>query len=232
MDSHGNALGEPRQAFELPAHASYPYLFRHEDDIYCIAESAQARDTVLWKALQYPTQWTRVTSILSDIAVVDPTIVQHEGLWWLFCTDADNEPNTNLYIWYAESLQGPWAPHALNPVKTDVRSARPAGTPFVYNDNLYRPAQDCSRTYGGGITICRVDRLTPTEYSEKEVTALTPEQTSPFADGLHTIAEAGRFTVFDAKRHVFLLSGVMRQIRIQLRRLRSSIRAPDFFGVN
>ena len=44
---------------------------------------------------------------------------------------------------------------ALAAVKTDVRSARPAGTPFVYQGELYRPAQDCSRTYGGSIVIHR-----------------------------------------------------------------------------
>src|SRR5213596_456309 len=54
---------------------------------------------------------------------------------------------------------GPWRPHPGNPVKVDVRSSRPAGGPFLFGGNLYRPAQDCSRTYGGGITINRVTHL-------------------------------------------------------------------------
>ncbi len=36
----------------------------------------------------------------------------------------------------------PWVAHARNPVKTDARSARPGGTPFVVDGVLYRPGQD------------------------------------------------------------------------------------------
>jgi len=66
----------------------------------------------------------------------------------LFFTDADDGPLTKLRVWFADDLLGSWCPHPGNPVKPDIRSARPAGTPFVHDGALYRPAQDCSRTYG------------------------------------------------------------------------------------
>ena len=71
-------------------------------------------------------------------------------------SDLLRAPLTDLHIWWSDDLFGQWRPHAANPVKIDARSARPAGTPFVHAGTLYRPAQDCSHTYGGAVAICRV----------------------------------------------------------------------------
>ena len=87
---------------------------------------------------------------------LDPTIVEWAGRWWMFGTRRDRDPNAELWLWHAPSPLGPWTVHAANPVKIDVRSSRPAGTPFVLDGVLYRPAQDCSRGYGGAVVVNRV----------------------------------------------------------------------------
>src|SRR5439155_16783323 len=115
--------------------------------------------------------------------------------WWLACTRRDVGENMPLFVWHARSLEGPWEPHALNPVKADIRSSRPAGTPFVHRDILYRPAQDSSRMYGGGIVINRVLRLTPTEFKEEPAAAVEPFSEGPFPDGIHTLSAVGEITL-------------------------------------
>src|SRR5437899_1038840 len=115
-----------------------------------------------------------VRPIIEHFAAVDSTILQHDGLWWLWCTNAEDEPDSKLLLWYAFDLFGPWRPHPGNPVKVDVRSSRPAGRPFLFEGDLYRPAQDCSRTYGGAITISRVTRLSLTEFCEEPVVHIEP----------------------------------------------------------
>ena len=97
-----------------------------------------------------------------------------------------------------------FSPHAANPVKLDVRSARPAGTPFVHNGHLYRPAQDCSGSYGGKTVINRVIRLTPTEFEEEQVAVIKPYKNSPYPDGIHTISVAGNMTIIDGAKKVFV----------------------------
>src|SRR5207253_8229013 len=52
-------------------------------------------------------------------------------------SDLDDE----LHLFHAERLTGDWQPHPRNPVKSDARSARPAGSLFVRDGALYRPAQ-------------------------------------------------------------------------------------------
>src|SRR3990170_2959561 len=134
--------------------------------------------------------------------------LQYEGVWWLISTDQGSY--FNLFVWYAPDLLGPWKPHAANPVKTDIRSVRPAGTPFMYNSYLYRPTQDCSRTYGGRTVLNRVTRLTPTEFKEELAAVIEPYTNSPFPDGVHTISAVGDITLIDGKRFIFIGSAFKR----------------------
>jgi hypothetical protein len=119
------------------------------------------------------------------------------------CTRYDQGPFDRLYIWHAPDLLGPWEPHAANPVKVDLGSARPAGTPFAYRGDLYRPAQDCSRTYGGRVVINRILRLTPTDFQEELIAYVEPITDSPYVAGLHTLSSFGDLTLIDGKRFTF-----------------------------
>ncbi|MFP3900239.1 MAG: hypothetical protein ACLFXM_05250, partial [Acidimicrobiia bacterium] len=109
------------------------------------------------------------------------------------------DPDADLHVWHAADLVGPWSPHRRNPVKMDVRSARPAGTPFVVDGVLHRPAMDNSRTYGGRVVINRVVELTPDTFEERPA-AVVPPFPGPFGRGIHTLAAAGPVTIVDGKR--------------------------------
>ena len=164
-----------------------------------------------------PDKWTKAATLIADIAAVDTTVFQHNGLWWLMCTQLEHDPTLNLFVWYAQDLFGPWKPHAGNPVKTDVRSSRPAGTPFAYNGELYRPSQDCSNSYGGRIVINRVRELTPRTFKEEVAAVVEPYADGPYPQGIHTLSAVGDMTLVDGKRYKFVASAAKSAI---LRRLR------------
>ncbi len=186
-----------------PVHRSYPFLLEHEGEIFCVPETGAAREVGLYRALEFPVRWTKVATLLCGVAAADSTVLRHDGTWWLFCVDHDNGGPACLHLWYADDLTGPWLPHPCNPVKTDIRSARPAGTPFVHQGRLYRPAQDCSADYGKRVIINRVTCLSRAAFSEEPVAVVEPDPRSPFAVGLHTISAVGDLTVVDGKRTVF-----------------------------
>jgi hypothetical protein len=199
-------------------HVSYPYLIEVEKEIYCVPETAQSGEVSLYRATEFPTKWEKVGVLISGVAVVDPTIIHHEGRWWLWGTDARRGSNAVLMIWYANSLIGPWQPHAGNPVKVSPGSSRPAGTPYKCNNVLYRPAQDCSMSYGRRIVINRVVRVDPEGYEEKIESVLEPDPESLYPDGLHTISALGGITLVDARRTRFTRQGFRLAIRRGLRR--------------
>jgi len=131
------------------------------------------------------------TTIDHDTEALDPTIVEYDDRWWIFHTE---QPylNTKLFVRYSDKLTGGWKHHANNPVKTDVRSSRPGGTPFYRHGKLYRPAQDCSGEYGRKIVVNRVDTLTPTRYSETTVKEFRPPDSGRYTDGIHTYLPEGK----------------------------------------
>jgi hypothetical protein len=163
--------------------------------------------------------------LLSDFAAVDSTIVNFDGRWWLFCTCAENGRNDSLYLWHSETLTGPWEAHTRNPVKIDIRSARPGGTPFVYNGELYRPSQDCSLTYGGRVSLNRVTKLTTTSFEEQVVNTVGPEIGGRYRDGMHTLSVLGTDkTLIDGKRHRFFVGGFWHAMKFLIRSVRSKLR--------
>jgi hypothetical protein len=196
-------LSRPKPIIQLSTHMSYPYVFSHEERYYCVPETSQERRIVLYRCEQFPYVWREVCVLLDGIAAVDTSLVRHDNRWWMLFSNADDQENAKLFVWHAPSLMGPWEPHARNPVKTDARSARSAGRLFSHERALYRPAQDCSESYGGRVVLNRITRLSAQEFSEEVVGLIGPDRHSPYPDGLHTVCGAGDLTVVDAKRLTF-----------------------------
>ncbi|HUK50454.1 MAG TPA: hypothetical protein VLV18_05415 [Terriglobales bacterium] len=187
-------------SLEFPFHTSYPYLFEFDGEIYCVPETAFAREVSLYRALDFPSGWRKVCTLVDEFAGTDPTVFYHKGTWWLSATgEYGDDRFSKLFVWHAASLFGPWSPHKLNPVKVDFRSSRPAGTPFTHDGNLFRPAQDCSTAYGSRIMINRVLSLTENEFIETEAATISPDTAYP--SGLHTVSQAGRVTFVDGRRY-------------------------------
>lgn len=216
LDEHGTTL-EEGPVLRLDGHASYPYLVASGGEVYCIPQMDAATGIRAFRASEYPTLWEDAGVLIEGVQARDATVFQYEATWWAAFTDAVAGPFTHLHLWWSDTLLGGWRPHAANPVKIDARSARPAGTPFVVDGALYRPAQDCSRAYGGAIAICQVDRLTPTDFSERVVRVIGAFPGN-YGRGTHTLSSAGSRTLVDGKRSVFSLAGSRAALRSRLSR--------------
>jgi hypothetical protein len=203
----------PREVIEAPVHLSYPYLVEDGGVLYCVPEMAQSGQLQLFRSVEFPWRWQRTATLLHDVKVLDASIFRHDGFWWILGAIKGTGDAMELHGWYAEALAGPWHAHACNPLKTDVRGARPGGTPFFHQGALYRPAQDLSRSYGGRLVIQRVESLTPTRFSEQTAGAVEPSTEWLYKAGLHTLSAAGNKTVIDAKRTYFSPPECWRQIK-------------------
>ena len=199
---------------DTPVHLSYPYLLEVDGKLMCVPETNEAHEVALYELVEFPNRWRKVAALLRDRALVDATPFFFGGLWWLAASEVAAKGKTSeLHLWWAQELEGPWTPHAQNPVKVDVRSARPGGTPFVHEGVLYRPAQDCAATYGRRIVVNRVLELTPEEFREEMATALEPDPSGPCPAGLHTLSAVGDQTLIDGKRFLFVPQEFCRTVR-------------------
>jgi hypothetical protein len=203
-----------KPAITMPAHTSYPFLVENGGEIYCVPETCLANEVALFRAADFPRGWSKVGVLIKQFAGVDPTVFRHDGRWWLMCTQHGPREDSELWIWHASDLLGPWTEHARNPVKTDVRGTRPGGAPFIHNGMLYRPAQDCSKTYGWRIVIQRVTRLTPKEFAEEPVMVLQPSADSQYPLGRHTLTPVDDVVLIDGRRARFVWPALRSFLRI------------------
>lgn len=199
-------FGPERPVLRLPFHLSYPYLLRRGAEVYCIPESCEAGEVSLYRAAHFPEGWERVASLLSGFAGVDSTILEWNGRWWCFTTEKGDAHASKLKLFHAPDLFGPWVPHRRNPVKIDVRSARGGGTPFVWQGELYRPAQDYSRVLEGRLTLNRVVVLDEERFEEEPVASVGPFAREPYPDKCHTLCAVGARTLLDGCREVSVLT--------------------------
>lgn len=187
------------------SHLSYPYTFTSDGTTYIVPECSELEGLRIYPIEPKSLQPGIPIDLRIGLQVVDPSITHHGGFWWIFCTDRFRKgADMRLHIFFADQLTGPWKPHPMNPVKTDIRSARPAGHLFTHNGSLFRPSQDSSKTYGGRIIVNRIDELNPERFSETAVNIVSPELfTGPYRLGIHTISAFGDKTCIDGKRSVF-----------------------------
>ncbi|MEI7499923.1 MAG: hypothetical protein WCK84_05685 [Bacteroidota bacterium] len=214
-DINRDSFSVPIRIIEGDKHLSYPYIVRHQQMVYCVPESFRSSNITLYYRNFSEEAFIEDHLLLDKVEAVDPTLFFHDGYWWLFFT-IKKYSTTHLYIYYSNELKGRYEPHRRNPVKIDIRSARPAGTPFIYEGILYRPAQDCSVTYGGRVVINKVLRLTTDEFVEQTIRVIDSVPGSPFDKGLHTMSQVGNYTLIDGKRYRINRFFFMSQLREKL----------------
>lgn len=193
----------PVHVLTRPYHLSYPFVFEHEGAHYMLPETGGNQSLELYRAVDFPWTWEAVGVLMDGAVYSDATLLRHEGLWWLFVTISPPGGSTQdeLSIFHSETLQGRFVPHPANPVKSDCRSSRPAGRIVRKGDRLFRPAQDCERTYGAGLIWLEIMELTPGRFRECEVARWDGEAELGMG-GLHSFDQLGPLQAIDFKHTI------------------------------
>ena len=187
-------------------HLSFPFLFEHNQTLYMMPETSEAKRLELWRCDSFPDQWTRDRIILDDVSVADSVITKLDDQWWLFTnqsTDPFGDANSELHIY---RISGPdfesVTPHPQNPVVFDSATARNAGRILMIDGQPYRMSQDNSHdTYGYGLNLMRIEALSMSTYSESLTRKIQPD----FDDnliGCHHLDQRGDTIVFDVRRRL------------------------------
>lgn len=137
---------------DQPYHMSYPCVFEHKGEHYMVPETSANGTIDLYKAVEFPNHWELSATLLSGEKYVDSTVWLYndslrlisykktKNAWQLVFFDLDIDKqklSVNYSIDYSEN------------------SARPAGN-MLFDNEFYRPAQDCRRKYGEALLFYRV----------------------------------------------------------------------------
>ena len=190
----------PVKVLEKNYHLSYPFIFEWNDKFYMVPESRGNKTIDLYECAEFPHKWDFKQCLLDNVSAVDTTLIHYCNKWWLFTAIAENAaaaPNVELFLFYADDLFGEeWKAHPQNPIISDVKSARPAGSLFAIDGKLFRPSQDCSKAYGHGFDLNEVEILSETEYRERKTVSIRPDWDKRIL-ATHTFANCGDLTVID-----------------------------------
>ncbi len=194
-------IGTPQAALATDYHLSYPFVFEYRNETYMIPETKEPRRIELYRAERFPDRWTPIRTIAEDVLAVDSTIFHHKERFWLFANIATPGASTfdELHLFYTDTLDGEWKPHPKNPIISDVRRSRPAGSLFFEDGKLIRPSQDCSLRYGYALVFNEVQILSETEYREVPIGRIEPDW-FPGMVCTHTYNRSDDFEALDGMR--------------------------------
>ncbi len=170
-----------------PFHLSYPYVFKWNDTHYMIPETHQANSVRLYQAVDFPTKWSLVKTLL-DGSFADSSVIHFQDKWWLFTS---SETSDTLYLYYTDDLMEKWTEHPMSPIiKENPHIARPGGRVIVFNGKVFRYAQDDQPIYGNQVRAFEITELTTTSYREQAVTEnpiVKASKSGWNSAGMHTV---------------------------------------------
>ena len=185
---------------EQAYHLSYPFVFSYQNKWYMVPEAHQSNAIQLYEATNFPYQWKFKMHLMQGVCAMDSTLFYHNEKWWLFTTLTEQKGASHhdeLFLFFADSpLTDSWQPHPMNPIVSDVSSARPAGRIFQHNNKIIRPSQDCTRKYGFGFHLNEIIQLSTMNYEEKSVLHVRPDW-DPQLHRTHSFAYQTGWTVID-----------------------------------
>jgi hypothetical protein len=157
---HGTCLQEPH-------HLSYPFVFRHEDDIFMVPESKSVRRVDAYRAVDFPMRWERVATLARG-RLMDATLVPWQGRYWLL----SGWHSYWLRAFWSDHPIGPYRPHWLPVVRTYSKgNVRPGGRIVSVDGRLIRPVQDNTQGYGKQLRAMVIERLDRGWFSERALQA-------------------------------------------------------------
>ncbi|MGI4745021.1 MAG: glucosamine inositolphosphorylceramide transferase family protein [Janthinobacterium lividum] len=205
-----------RTVLKKPWHLSYPVVFEASGETWMLPEAYKSGTLTLYRAGTFPSEWEPVCDIPLDGPAIDATPLFHEGKWWLFYSPSHSKIGRrgHLHVAWADHPTGPWHLHPLNPVRIDLGSARPGGTPRLQDGVIILPVQDCRSTYGAAIRELSITHLDETSFIAADHAGVSAAGwMAPFTDGFHTLASAGPVTLIDVKRMDASLHGKTMRLR-------------------
>lgn len=200
INNAGN-YSKPTMILEKPFHLSYPFIFEFKNEMYMIPETQTKKSIQLYKCLNFPEKWEFQKNLLTEIDAVDSTIFFYKDKWWMF-TGVREDINSgwnNLHLFFTDDpITDNWISHPMNPITKNIGNSRPAGSIFIENGKIYRPAQVSTvDEYGQAIIINKIKTLNEKIFDEEKIKVIEPWEKQ--IKGIHTMNHVNNLTVIDAK---------------------------------
>ena len=184
-------------------HLSYPQIFNYKNKTFMTFESWQANKCELLQLVSFPNEWKNYNNFLKGVNSADPTFyIDKKKNLWLFVNiskDLLNDHDSELYIYLVKDNFKKFISHLKNPVITDSRYARSAGSIFNYKGKIIRPSQiNIHDSYGYGLNFQEIKKLSLNEYIEVNYKRFFYGKKSIY-NGIHHVSKSKTSFYFDRR---------------------------------
>jgi hypothetical protein len=194
-------------------HWSYPATLTVGDEHFILPEQAEAGGVELFRLADVGAQKVADFRVAGSPRLIDPTLLDHDGIFYLFGNRLE-EGGGVLRLWTSHKIIGPYEEHPCSPIRISPAGGRMGGLILADGPALIRVGQDYGGAYGDGVILFAIERLTPTDYRERQIGSLRFDDVR----GPHTINIRDGRVLFDFYRdRVTPLAG-LRRLRSRLAR--------------
>lgn len=228
VDKESCTLIERKELLEIDSHLSYPIDFQYQGNRYMYPENGAQQHLPLYKLENQSVVYERDLISLQELAKIgnetwlaDATMVEHNGAFYIFATpDASNR---RLAIFKSDTPLKSFKYLRDIKLHNDIENSRPAGNFFEVSGKLYRPTQNCTKSYGYSINIQRIDHLSDSELLEQTIAQITPFSRT-YNRGVHTINFENKLCVIDGRGYRYPIARILLPFLYRLKNIGTKIK--------
>ena len=207
-----------KPVMDFDCHMSYPNVFKYNENWYMIPETCGRKTIELYKAIQFPCKWEKISILKNNLHAVDTTVFEQENKYYVFIYEPNDEHNI---LSVAELDMENFKLKNITKVKEySSRIGRPAGNIIKYNGKTYRPTQYGVNYYGEKI-VFKEFKFNPITffYDEKDVKEFTVKdidlsKRNSNVLGCHTYNSVKDYEIIDI---IYTQFSLFRPIRLLLK---------------
>jgi len=187
---------------DLETHLSFPVIYRDNDKIYVCPENSESGG--YYKYI-YDSNSEKLVNpeLITKEPLTDAVKCVISDVPHIFSTKLPNPHGNNLYIYSDEDKKEQYK------LKQEIlladNTARGAGHFIKLNDKLIRPAQDCNKSYGGGLVFQEIVNLKD-GFRVNELKRIY-SKSFKYGLGMHTFNTFGSIAVPDELGYKYIILG-------------------------
>ena len=198
------------QLLDKGTHLSFPIFLKTGNDVFVYPEDSLSGELNLYRYDLQNEKLVKVETIMKA-PITDAVLLEYEGEQLMFSTKLPNPNGNRLDVYIKKNGH-----YLLNEVVEMVgRTARMGGDFFWVDGALYRPAQDCTKRYGGALILQKA-YVKDGKWLFEDVMRLTSPHPR-YTTGLHTFNVCKGTVVVDIhgyRKHAWLSSVITRIVDI------------------
>lgn len=191
VDKTSYCLKDMKIILELPSHLSFPFIYRYNGKIYVLPENSESGCATIY---EYKNDSLLPIKVISQEPLTDATIFDCGARTYILSTQLPTQNGSLLQIreFDPKTLT---VGEIVQTVVFEKKHARNAGAIFSIDGKVYRPAQDCEKSYGAG-TIFQMMIKSENGFVFQPVHALYPNSFK-YNKGIHTFNSYKDIAVID-----------------------------------